>query len=140
MKKVVTIVSLAILFSYTGCKAQSNQNAEDAAISTAEIWLAKVDGEMYGKSWDEAAVILKGAVTRDNWIQAMHSIRKPLGKALNRDLISSSYRTSLPGAPEGEYVIIQFKTSFENNSSTIETITPTLDKEGKWRTSGYYIK
>ena len=48
--------------------------------------------------------------------------------------------SSIPGAPDGEYVVIQFKTSFENKKSGIETVTPMLDKDGKWRVSGYYIK
>jgi len=28
----------------------------------------------------------------------------------------------------------------ENKTSTVETITPMLDKDGQWRVSGYYIK
>ena len=47
---------------------------------------------------------------------------------------------SLPGAPDGEYVVIQYATTFENKKSAIETITPMLDGDGKWRVSGYYIK
>ncbi|MBM4320898.1 MAG: DUF4019 domain-containing protein, partial [Deltaproteobacteria bacterium] len=54
-------------------------------------------------------------------------------------LKSARYQTSLPGAPDGEYVVIQFESSFENKRSAIETITPMLDS-GKWRVSGYFIK
>jgi hypothetical protein len=53
---------------------------------------------------------------------------------------TKNYKTSLPGAPDGEYVVIQFGTSFENKKTAIETVTPMLDKDGKWRVSGYYIK
>jgi phosphoglycolate phosphatase len=31
-------------------------------------------------------------------------------------------------------------TVFENKKSAIETITPTLDNDGEWRVSGYFIK
>ncbi len=44
------------------------------------------------------------------------------------------------GAPDGEYVVIQFETSFEHKRSAIETVTPMMDRDGKWRVSGYYIK
>jgi ribosomal protein S17E len=37
-------------------------------------------------------------------------------------------------------VIIQYDSSFENKKSAVETVTPMLDKDGKWRVSGYYIK
>lgn len=48
--------------------------------------------------------------------------------------------TSLPGAPDGEYVVIQFETSFEKKKSSLETVTPMKEKDGAWRVSGYYIK
>src|SRR3990172_8443962 len=45
-----------------------------------------------------------------------------------------------PGAPDGQYVVIQYETSFERKSSAIETITPIREKDGKWRVAGYYIR
>jgi hypothetical protein len=59
---------------------------------------------------------------------------------ISRKLKSKKYTTSLPGAPDGKYVVIQYETSFEHKKSAIETVTPMLDKDGKWRVSGYYIK
>ena len=43
------------------------------------------------------------------------------------------------GAPDGEYVVLQFQADFENKAQAVETITPMLD-EGQWRVSGYYIR
>jgi ribosomal protein S17E len=40
----------------------------------------------------------------------------------------------------GVYVVIEFESSFENKKSAVETVTPMMDKDGKWRVSGYYIK
>ena len=48
--------------------------------------------------------------------------------------------TDIPDAPEGEYVVIQFDTVFENKKEAIETITPMLDPDGKWRVAVYFIK
>ena len=53
---------------------------------------------------------------------------------------TSIYKSVLQGAPDGEYVIITFETEFENKKSAIETVTPMMDKDGKWRVSGYFIK
>ena len=50
------------------------------------------------------------------------------------------YTTNLPGAPDGEYVVIQYKTSFQNKASAIETVTPMRDPDGVYRVSGYYIR
>ena len=53
---------------------------------------------------------------------------------------AGEYQTSLPGAPDGQYVVIQFKTSFENKRSAVETVTPMFGKDQRWRVSGYYIR
>jgi len=50
------------------------------------------------------------------------------------------FMTSLPGAPDGEYVLVQFATSFEQKKTAIETVTAMLDKDGTWRVAGDYIK
>lgn len=140
MKIAFVCLSLAVMCSLAGCSSESNPQAETAAVAAAESWLSLVDSEAYAESWDEAAALFKGAIKKDQWTQTMQAARKPFGKNISRELKSKRYRTALPGAPDGEYVIIQFKASFENKKSAIETITPMLDKDGKWRVSGYYMK
>ena len=110
------------------------------AVSSAETWLSLVDGGKYTDSWNEAAGYFKGAVKQEQWQETLKAVRTPLGKVISREVKSKSYHTSLPGAPDGEYVVIQFETSFENKKSAIETVTPMKDKDGKWRVSGYFIK
>jgi predicted SnoaL-like aldol condensation-catalyzing enzyme len=95
---------------------------------------------MYAESWTEAATYFKGAVTQEGWMQSMKSVRQPLGKNKSRNLLSSKYTRTLPGAPDGEYVVIQYQTSFEKKQPAVETLTPMLDKDGKWRVAGYYIR
>ena len=68
----------------------------------------------------------------------MASVRDPLGGVQSRNLKSGAYTTSLPGAPDGEYVVLQFETVFEHKASAIETVTPMLD-DGEWRVSGYFV-
>jgi len=113
---------------------------EKAAIAAAEQWLLLVDAVKYSESWKEAAELFRNAVTQEQWSQSLKAARAPLGRLVSRELDSKLYKTSLPGAPDGEYVVIQFRTSFENKKTSVETITPILEKDGRWRVSGYYIK
>jgi Protein of unknown function (DUF4019) len=113
---------------------------EKAAITAAEQWLALVDAGKYAESWTEAAGYFKNAVTQEKWAQSLTAVREPLGKLISKKVKSTTYATSLPGAPDGEYVVIQFETSFENKKSAVETVTPAFEKDGKWRVSGYFIK
>jgi hypothetical protein len=116
------------------------EDAERAAVGAAESWLALVDDGAYERSWDEAAEYFKGAIAKGDWQKAVRAARAPLGDPISRRLESATYTTSLPGAPDGEYVVIQYATSFTNKRSSVETITPMKDADGTWRVSGYYIK
>jgi Tfp pilus assembly protein PilF len=140
MNKIWFSLVVMVVVGFCGCSSASNPQAEAAAVPAAEAWLSLVDGQQYGESWEEAAQFFKGAVKKDQWIQAMQSMRKPFGKNLDRELLSKQYHTALPGAPDGEYVVIQFKASFENKKTAVETITPMLDKDGQWRVSGYFME
>ncbi len=135
------VLSLAIflIFSFIG-SLYANEAAQKAAITAAGVWLSLVDEGNYGESWNQTAGFFKNAVTKEQWLNSMKSFRVPLGKTVVRKLKSKQYTKTLPGAPDGEYVVIQYETTFEKKQSAIETVTPMLDKDGKWRVSGYYIK
>jgi hypothetical protein len=137
--KFVVSVSLLLLAAF-GVRAEAQQKPEQLAEQSAGSWLALVDSGKYDESWQQAAQIFKAAVTQDQWRNAVQASRDPLGKLLSRKLKSATYATTLPGAPDGDYVVIKYETSFENKKTAVETITPMLDKDGNWRVSGYYIK
>ena len=142
MKKNVTafaILSIISIFLFA-CVAVSSDFKEDSAVKAAESWLTLVDNGKYDKSWKEAAAYFRNAIPKEQWQHTIAAVRKPLGDVITRELSSRTSMTSLPGAPDGEYVVIQFNTSFTNKKVAIETITPMLEKDGMWRVSGYYIK
>jgi hypothetical protein len=142
--KLITVVLAGVLLA--ACTQEGKQDTpkgagkERAAVQSAKIWLALVDEGKYGASWDEAAVLFKNALPRDKWVETLSSTRPPFGKVIERNVTTKVYRTSLPGAPDGEYVVIQFQTKFEHKASAIETVTPSREEDGSWRVSGYYIK
>lgn len=136
--KIVVLIVMALIVMVPAVSASSEK--ENAAVISAEKWLGMVDAGKYAESWKEAAELFRNAVKQEQWEQSLQAVRKPLGKLIFRKIKTKTYRTSLPGAPDGEYVVIQFETSFEHKKSAIETVTPMMDKDGKWRVSGYYIK
>ena len=142
--KFVIITLICVCFISCGEKEKKGTKVytekEKMAQGIADAWLQLIDAGEYGKSWDEAAEYFKSAVTKQQLQQSLEAVRKPLGKCITRTVKSAKYATSLPGAPDGEYVVIQYETSFENKEKTIETVTPMKDNDGKWRVSGYYIK
>ena len=121
-------------------KAQDAAEAVKVAVPAAAAWLKLVDDAQYGESWGAAAEFFRKAVAKDKWEQQLQAARRPLGKVQSRKLLSAVFTTSLPGAPDGQYVVLQFETVFENKKQAVEAVTPTKGKDGQWQVSGYYIK
>ena len=140
MRSMKAMMRLGVVLA---CMLAADGLAEDmtpAAVQAAQSWLMLVDAGEYGKSWDRSAALFKGALSRNAWEQSLSAARKPMGAVIARKLVSAQYTTTLPGAPDGEYVVIQFDTRFANKKSAVETVTPMKDADGVWRVSGYYIK
>jgi hypothetical protein len=117
-----------------------HQQAQQQAVEEATAWVNLVDEGSYGESWEQAAALFREAVTRDQWIGALNDARGPLGAVISRSVRTADYSTNVPGAPPGEYVVIQYETSFAQMASAIEIITPMLERDGSWRVSGYFIR
>jgi hypothetical protein len=141
MRAIVLGSILVLLLNVVATTARaSDQAAVDEATKAADRWMKLVDAGDYKQSWDMASSLLKNAVTEDQWAQQVGTARKPLGALVSRKLKSAQYATSLPGAPDGKYVVIQYESVFQNKSAAVETVTPMLDQDGQWRVSGYYIR
>ena len=117
-----------------------SQDKKTVADGAARSWLKVVDAGNYAQSWDATGDVLKANVARDQWQELLARNRAPLGSLISRKLRSAEYTTQLPGAPEGQYVVLQYESGFEHKSSAIETVTPTLDKDGQWRVCLYTVQ
>ena len=107
---------------------------------SAEKWLNLIDRSQYSESWSQTAPYFQNNVTQSQWRCTLQGVRKPLGKVRSREVASAQYETSLPGTPDGEYVVIQYNTSFEHRQLAVETVTPMQTTDGVWQVAGYFIR
>lgn len=141
IRKGLHLIATVLAFAIgTAGSSRAEEKPEQLAQAAAEQWLGLVDEGKFEESWQSAAAYFKNAVPEAQWKGALDTFRKPLGNVVFRKLKNARYTKTAPGAPDGEYVILQFDTSFANKRQAVETITPMLDKDGKWRVSGYFIK
>jgi predicted lipoprotein len=110
------------------------------AMKVAESWLSYIDTGRYAESWDDSAAYFRDAVPKAQWETTLAQVRGPLGLAIARKVRSATYTKTLPGAPDGEYVVIQYDTRFENRALSVETVTPMREKNGTWKVAGYHIR
>ena len=139
-RRIVSGVLAVVLLSAAAPLA-SEESPEKAAEAAARSWLALVDAGKYGESWEAAASAFRGSVTRAKWEESLEEVRTHFGKVVSRALKSAKYtKEEGHNGPAGEYVMLQFDTSFEKRPSSIETVTPMKEKDGSWKVAGYFIR
>src|SRR5690606_8001298 len=133
------LMPLLATLTLTAC-GRSPQAAEheEAAVAAAEGWLAYLDAGAYAESWDAAAALFRASITREQWAASVANVHTQLGRPQGRELIAAKHTTSLPNAPAGDYVVIQYRVGLAEGSG-IETLTMKRDGDA-WKASGYFIR
>ena len=137
--KLNTLCVFTILLVTAAACTETDEIPEAAEKATLS-WLSLTDRGRYEESWNNSASLFRAAITAADWERSLTSVRSPLGQLSSRELASATFASTLPGAPDGEYVVFQFSASFENKASAIETVTAMKDDDETWRVAGYYIK
>jgi hypothetical protein len=122
--------------------AADNTTKIDAARAALTAWLKLADAGDYTGMWNAGAATFKSAVTEATWTQMGTSAHTQLGAMQTRTETSASYSTTLPAmptAPAGDYVVIQFTSSFAAAKVT-ETLVATLEADGTWRGMAYAVR
>lgn len=114
--------------------------AEQKAQVAAEHWLVHMDAGDSNAAWTDASSTFRAAVTRSQWAEAVGRVQGSLGRPVTRSLATAEYKSELPGAPDGHYVILTYNTRFEHKANGTETVVPELEEDGGWRVSGYFVK
>jgi opacity protein-like surface antigen len=138
MKSLALAMAAAALLSVSAIAQDSQSTAQAEAAASA--WLTLVDAGRYSDSWEQAAGLFKSKISAPTWASAVGGVRAPFGALKSRRLQSSVFTHTLPGAPDGNYVVIKYSSRFENKADAVETVTPLQEKDGTWHVSGYYVK
>ena len=106
----------------------------------ARLWLAKADALDGENTWKGAGAKFRQAITVDRWTEALKGVRTPLGAVEQRTAASTTFTKELPGVPNSEYAIVQFRTAFAKKPEAGETVTLEREADGDWRVVGYFIR
>jgi len=133
-------MGLVVAFLGAATQGLSADTPVAAAESAAQAWLALLDAGNYSQSWSTAAKRFRDSIAESQWVSRVAVVRGSLGAMKSRTITSAQFEHSLPGAPDGDYVVIRFSASYEHKAAATETVTPMKDPDGQWRVSGYYIR
>lgn len=134
------IAAAALAGAATFAHAQSEADMIKAAEAASLSWLALLDATDYAGSWNQTSTLFRSKVTQAHWDEAAQSMRGTFGPVLKRTLSSAQFFKTLPGAPDGQYVVIQYDTAFEHKAGAVETVTPMREADGTWKVGGYFVK
>lgn len=131
---------LLLPLSIAMCEESSGTPVDDLALKSCDNIVRTLDRGDYISSYiNSSAAFKKALVSSDKWSDTLTNIRNPLGKTLSREILSSNAVDKIPGAVDADYVIVQYKTSFENKKESVETVV--VIKEGNdWKLAGYFIR
>ena len=128
----------AVALAAAPVRAQDPRASVVAA--TAREWLVLVDRGDAKAARGRAAVKFREAAPEDRWAKALAAQRGPRGPVVQRTLARTRFEKSFPGAPEGEYAVLVFRTAFEKEAGGTETVTLEREPDGIWRVVGYTIR
>jgi hypothetical protein len=110
------------------------------ASAAADAWLEHIDAGDHAASWRETSSLFRQMVTQEQWAEAHGNVTAVLGHAQERELRDTEHRTSVPGAPDGDYVLLTYDSRFERKQEAVETVVTMRDTDGEWRVGGYFVQ
>lgn len=121
------------VFKVSGYWIEEQPVADSAPASAARNWLTLVDSQDWEASYAAAGKVFQEPNTVASWQRASELARSPLGAVMAREVVQVEEIAS----PEA-YVLVRFKTDFENRQGVIESVT--LQREnGVLKVVGYFI-
>jgi serine/threonine-protein kinase len=138
-------ISPAMLAQQSGAQPQQSAPAPDAhAVEEREAqrealgFLQYLDQGRYADSYSYTSAIIRAKMNAAQFEQEIKKDRAPLGAKQTRKLLNATYATSLPTAPAGQYVVLQYNTDFAKKKDAVETVTMSYEN-GYWRLAGWFL-
>lgn len=119
-----------------------NDPAVKAAIQdagqAAQRWLALRDANNFDACWQALAPAARDQVGKDDFSASLAAVRDQYGPLKSRRPSKVTFTHEMPGAPDGDYVVLQYESDFANSAHAVETVIPMRTADG-WKVSGYFV-
>lgn len=134
------ITLLLLLFICTTSLYADESALLDKVESSARSWLELLDDGKFKQSWEHASPLFKAKTSESEWIKLIDPMRTPRGGITARYIATAASTKTLSGFPEGEYIVLQFYTTFVKKGLALETVTLAKARDETWQALEYSIK
>ncbi len=118
---------------------QDTTSPEGQARIAADAWLRLLDAGDFKATFRTAAPMFQKATSGGAWEQQAGQVRGQVGALESRQEVGAQYTTRLPNAPEGEYVLVNYASSFKNLPKAREVVI-IAKTDGAWKVAGYFVR
>lgn len=113
-------------------------DGEVAARNAGEKWLALLDQGKVREAWTQASEAHRPEITAEEWEAQIRKLREAAGQMQNRKFSSARPTRTMAGAPDGEYMVLEYSTAFAKKAKAVETLM--MSREGgNWKAASYHI-
>lgn len=124
---------------------QAVADRELAAREAADRWLVLIDGGQYNAALDAAAPSFRKSIKREEWNDGLKQVRAPMGAVKKRTLKRLFATYLLPDAPEGDYMVVTYRTTFADRVEPRDEIIILANEkdagsEAEWLVLSYFIE
>ena len=115
---VLGTLLIVVLIAPVGAETLSRDQLDNKASSYLEL----LDQGHYEEAWQDMSALFQALNNQSQWQNRQQTIRTAYGALSSRQLRHITYRQSYTLSPDGQYVIVQFKSSYQNKADTTETV------------------
>jgi hypothetical protein len=130
---------LAALLFFSGSTLATDLRIEADIDRHARAWLVPIDNRDPDAAWESSSELMRSTVPKSDWEKALRPIAA-FGTVNRRTPTSVTFSVKLPGAPDGQYVVINYDTAFTGKEKTVESVILRREADGLWRGVGYRVQ
>lgn len=116
------LVLSAVLLATLASPSYGDSLSQGELLDKATRYLALLDQGLYAEAWSETSPLFQGLTNQQEWLHQQHLIRTAYGSLISREFYHSGFRETYEHSPDGQYIVIQFSSSFSNRAIARETI------------------
>jgi hypothetical protein len=110
----------------------------DTSDKYAMEWLAIVDKGDFNTAYGMATKALQLTIPQNEWVTMMQVMKGSLGQVTERKVIDIRTAKDPAGAPQGDYMIFVYETTFSSGKKATEIIS-LQEYNGVWRVYSYTL-
>lgn len=127
------------LTSQTSAVTMPVSSSKPASAQSAIAWLAFINDRNWAEGWRNASEMMRSQISQDLFTTSMTSAHSMLGKVVSRKFVRARATKSLPGAPDGDYELLEFKSEYEKKADAIDTVVVVKEGSG-WKVAGFFTR